>query len=397
MASTWINNYLQASFRGVQFNIENSQYEFGRRTAIHEFPDVDEPYAEDLGRKARVFSLDCYIVGDDYFNARNALINAIETKGSGALVHPYLGTKQVVVTGSTMTESTSEGRVARFSLTFQEQIESKLTASVLNTTVDNIDKVKSLYQSLLDAFIIAYNISQVPVGILQNLLSSIDSALVLLSTAKQTVNSVADFQRELSNIRGKGIQIVLDSQDLANSFQSVISFGTDATSDTNQLTPINARKQFFESLAVSSTQKEKYVQIDYSNPNSVMNMLFYYQSVTAAASTLSIIEYDSREDAESMYNTINAELDFIENTIGMSDDVIASVRDMRFALANDISIRTANLGEIYDYQIGDQSRTTLAISNSIYGTVDKEQDVIARNKIQNPFFASGKLSVVING
>lgn len=116
----WIDTLRQASYRGVAFFVESHDAKFGRRQVTHEFAGRDEPYTEDLGRRAREFSVDAYLVGDDYPQLRDQLIRAGETSGEGELVHPYLGNMQVVCTGMTVRENRDEGRMCRVQLTFVE-------------------------------------------------------------------------------------------------------------------------------------------------------------------------------------------------------------------------------------------------------------------------------------
>lgn len=108
------------SFRAVPFVIEGGEQEGGRRLALHEYPDRDEPYPEDLGRRARRFSLDVFVHGDAYMAARDELVAALEESGPGVLIHPYRGRLSVVVEAYSVSERTDDGGVARFSLTLLE-------------------------------------------------------------------------------------------------------------------------------------------------------------------------------------------------------------------------------------------------------------------------------------
>ena len=60
------------------------------------------------------------MVGDDYADVRDRLIDVCDMPGAGELVHPYLGSLQVACTACSLTERTREGRMARFSLSFVE-------------------------------------------------------------------------------------------------------------------------------------------------------------------------------------------------------------------------------------------------------------------------------------
>ena len=135
--NSWTRNLRPASFRNIPFFIDTSAFTTGRRIVLHEYPDRALGFPEDLGKIPRSFKLDCHIIGDDYFEQKEALINAFETQGTGELVHPYYGTV-IVQTGTvTINEDTGQGRIAAFSVQCYE--------SGSNTFPNNIqDKVSVL-------------------------------------------------------------------------------------------------------------------------------------------------------------------------------------------------------------------------------------------------------------
>lgn len=109
----------EASFRGVPFKTVDADLGIGRRNVVHEFPQRDDAFVEDLGRSARRIQVDAYVVGDDYLDRRDALLEALEAPGAGELVHPRYGTLQVAVVGAaSVRESVRDGGMARFSITF---------------------------------------------------------------------------------------------------------------------------------------------------------------------------------------------------------------------------------------------------------------------------------------
>lgn len=125
----WKESYRQASFRGVEFFVDSHDASYGRRQATHEYPERDEPYTEDLGRKAREFTVDGYLVGDDYQLARDQLIAEAERPGTGELVHPYLGSLDVQCLGLKVSESRSANRTCTLSLTFIESGQAQYPSS----------------------------------------------------------------------------------------------------------------------------------------------------------------------------------------------------------------------------------------------------------------------------
>src|SRR3989338_8034654 len=125
----WKEQLRKASFRGIPFFVDASSSDFGRRNILHEYPLRDTPYSEDLGRKARQFMVEAYVLGDDYLGKRDALIAVCERPGQGQLIYPYYGQKLVAVIACRVEERVLEGRLARFSMTFAEAGERIFPAS----------------------------------------------------------------------------------------------------------------------------------------------------------------------------------------------------------------------------------------------------------------------------
>lgn len=137
-----------ASFRGVPFATVDAEARVGRRSVPHEYPQRDLPYVEDLGRRARVFVVEAYVIGDDYMARRDALMDAIEQPGAGELVHPRWGTLQVAVQDYvSVKESTREGGVARFSISFIESGQNTFP----KTTQDTVAEVDAASNAVEDA------------------------------------------------------------------------------------------------------------------------------------------------------------------------------------------------------------------------------------------------------
>lgn len=76
---------------------------------------------EDLGKVTFRPSITAYVVGDDCFDQRDRLIDALNKPGPGTLVHPTYGELKVCVDGEVrVSTSKSEGRIVRFDLKFVE-------------------------------------------------------------------------------------------------------------------------------------------------------------------------------------------------------------------------------------------------------------------------------------
>jgi len=150
---SWKDNLQDASLRGIPFKVDEDEATFGRRVQVHEYPNRDKPWAEDLGRATRRFSVQAYLIGDDYFEQRNRLIEAIEKPGSCTLVHPYYGEMTVVVDDAVrISHSQNEGRMCRVSFSFIESGELSFPTAGLATGQKLSSSVSFLDDAISSAF-----------------------------------------------------------------------------------------------------------------------------------------------------------------------------------------------------------------------------------------------------
>jgi prophage DNA circulation protein len=131
-----------ASFRGVEFKIDDAARGGGRRQSLFEFPKRDKPYAEDMGRRARKFGVTGYLLGPDYDAGRDDLIDALEQEGSGQLVHYLFGEFDVSVDTYSVSESRQRGGFSEVSMQFVEAGEAPDTGVTDDTSGALKDKAE---------------------------------------------------------------------------------------------------------------------------------------------------------------------------------------------------------------------------------------------------------------
>jgi len=130
----WRSRLMPAMFRNARFHVDSGVRESGRRIVPHEFPKRDTPYAEDMGRRAREFTVRAYIIVyprdmqgpglelqvKNYIPARDRLIEALETQGPADLQLPLLGVLNVACTRYRITEESKFGGYCAFDMSFVE-------------------------------------------------------------------------------------------------------------------------------------------------------------------------------------------------------------------------------------------------------------------------------------
>jgi len=119
----WRDKYQEAAFRGVQFYVETDARQGGRRVAMHEYPKRNTPYAEDMGRKARRFLVQGYLIGKNYLEQKYLLVDALEKDGPGQLRLPLpyqMQDMKVMVAAYTVTETREKGGYCQLDMDFME-------------------------------------------------------------------------------------------------------------------------------------------------------------------------------------------------------------------------------------------------------------------------------------
>lgn len=147
-----IDPELRGSYRGADFYVERSDTTGGRRWLIHEYPRRDRPYSEDMGRRAREWRLSVFVAGDDYDRDRDALIEALDAPGAASLVHPYLGTVSAVASDVRWSESTRDGGVCSFQITFSESGEEQFPATRVDTRLNLYSAADTFESSMIEDF-----------------------------------------------------------------------------------------------------------------------------------------------------------------------------------------------------------------------------------------------------
>lgn len=210
MDQTWRDQLLPASFRGISFLIPQASVPVGMKVQLHEFPQRDEPYAEQLGKQAQVHRLVCWIIGDDCFERRDKFMEALETPGAGELVHPWLGRMQVKAGEAELTHDFKQGGMAAFAVTFYPDIPLKFPTAKVNTQ----QQVVKASDSLLDSALARY----------KSAMEKVDQARLGLARLRNSLSGVYTvIQQQFSTIIGAFTNLTGFVQSLMNAPDSLSS------------------------------------------------------------------------------------------------------------------------------------------------------------------------------
>jgi len=219
--TTWRDNLLPGSFRGVPFKTLPLTTQIGRRNVVHEYPQRDKPYGEDLGRKARQYQVEAIVLGVDYLSQRDRLIAALESKGAGRLVHPTLGEMDVILSSpASMTEDLGvAGGSAKFSMTFTEAGD----IAALTVTADTSKRVETAADAATataqDAFGRTFDLGSDQPGLLSQVLNVLNGATAGIVGLINDIKSLpASLLADATSLVNAAIG---DSQQILSAFSSL--------------------------------------------------------------------------------------------------------------------------------------------------------------------------------
>lgn len=88
---SWSETLLDASFKGVAFDVIDDTLRGAHALAVHEYPFVQGADIEDTGVSSMDMALTAVLWGDDYESRLQKLLSVLRATGAGELVHPIYG------------------------------------------------------------------------------------------------------------------------------------------------------------------------------------------------------------------------------------------------------------------------------------------------------------------
>lgn len=190
----WKEGLQKGKFRDSEFFTESVENAVGRRTELHEYPLRDKPFAEDMGRKAREFTVECFVIGDDYMEQRDKFVEELEKPGAGTLIHPYWGTQNVQVLTVRIRESSDEGRMARFSIEFVESGENNTPAETLDTASIVEEKADAGILASISDFTGQFGVTGMPEFVVTDAVSMVESAMDAIELGQGAIAAVQEIR-----------------------------------------------------------------------------------------------------------------------------------------------------------------------------------------------------------
>lgn len=396
---TWRDQLRDGRFREARFQIRAGMLGFGRRAELHEYPLRDTPYAEDLGRQGRDYELEVFVVGPDYMQARDDLIDALEKPGPGTLIHPTLGSLQVVAISARLRESTHEGGMAIFSLRFVEAGAPALpdqiadTQGLVSAASDAAEAAVSgdfSEEFTVDGF--ANFVADEAQTLTVDILATIEDLSSLIPTTPETLTQ---FQKDFSDISNAVASLIRQPANLASEIIGIVrSFSDIATR------PVNALKLYrvlfdIEVGAKPVVGATPARQQQAANQSSLF-ALVRQAAIIGAVDSSAAIDYESSAQAIAARDELAVRLD--DEMLAVADTSYRALSHLRMSLVRDLMERGARLPNLIRIE-NLMTQPALVIAQRIYGDASRADEIVTRNQIRHPGFVPGgqTLEVLADG
>ena len=460
---SWRDNLRPASVNGAKFQVDSSEYEFGRKNIFHDYPFRDVSELEDQGTLTDVFVVTGYIVQNkkndfDYFTERNDLIEALKSAGSITLIHPFYGEKTVGLSSPVrLREKINSGAgIARFTLSFKDigidegvpiiQPKPKPPFVVKDPIQEMDKKAEEASNIFSDAFDAAMDATADLAKISANMQSgmqdinskirqvtslpgtviSIGTSFILAST--NLANSVLGSPCALANsitgafdafLFAAGMLENAVSRDILSSCSGRVLNTEDASRNSDDLSQAEGLSLTQEATKLLTFGSDLTVinvvspasGTDYANQLAIID-LFRAQALQVACRMAVRTNFVSQDAANAlllfMTNLINDYLDYLGEIAGddtlanqgiaySNDDIYQGVTDLKSALKESMELIGANLAKIIQFPVGVGVLSTLVLSYDKYEDLEREEEIIDRNKalIINPCFIPNGKSINI--
>lgn len=393
----------KASYNGVNFEVSNSNLKFGRRVVVHEYPQQDVPYGEDLGRATRIITMSAFIVGADYASRSKKLIEALEKPVTepGTLVHPWLGSLKVYLSEKPQITWNLAQRLVTFNLTFVEA--GQLNKPKAGTSWG--DKLRAKVDSFMNEALANFDISMSDIdNLTNNIADVIDGSVsdVLGCLSDSPISSMFDLADTISDLANNaGSLLSQSSLDFGKEFIGALGLGSYCNSVRNWrdcskgLTDVVTSPKLTYTKSDSSTDKANKAITTFSRQVMLANAL---GSASLIASNIDSDtddeqEVTTRSDDEirqirnDLLNAIEQEMINAEND---DNNLYESLEELYIDTYQTLTSEILQDSELVDVKLP-TTTPLLVLAYDKYENSKRADEIARRNNIINPCFASDNL------
>lgn len=409
MSSFVLSTFQQASFRGVPFLFITNDQTGGRKYKIFEYPNRDTRFTEDLGQLQRTYKMTVTIADatSNYKNSKQRLIDALEKKGKGILVHPTDGIREVFALPYKVNESLTHTGTAQFELTFVEtgkqdfpQNAPSNAATILQQLNNFINLIDTDVANFWGATATFQGNIEFSADLIFGLVDLFENAGNLVTN---DVSAFSNYITSLTKLQDNAFSYPTEATAYSENVQDLFNFaGQLSTTDSGALTILQSffgyvSSPSFESLTLGTDEREKNRLITTQLINA-QSLVYYYLFVSTT-------EFTTEGDIEAQHDIINNQFitvilnnnftDILGNSFPvLSNDTLALLETLRFNAHQSLNRQLTTARRIVDINV--KSDSLLSLVFNYYGDVDLYDTIFNLNDLTSAANLSGELKVLTN-
>jgi len=395
--AAWRRSLRKASFRGVPFHVDTSDRETGRRAVTHEFPGRDVPYTEDLGRKARTYAVEAYVLGPDYMPARDALLKACEEEGPGRLVTPWSGEALVNCTGCRVRESKTDGGMATFSLTFVEAGEAASPGGSPKAGALASSRADGAFSSADDALDRDLALDGQPEPVLRDTLSAMRDMASAARRARSVMADPEGFASNLALIEGMYVAQLTNAVP-SDLLRPMYADGGNLSASSHTSRAVDMLTLAAAAPAVTVPAGAGTMRTTAAENRMALSAYQRRAATAEAARSAALSAPASRAEAATLRENVTDAVDTVLDA-ATDDTVFAAFTDLQAATVKALADSAGSAPEVVTVR---QSTVapSLVVAHRTVADLDApavETEILARNKVRHPgFVPPGGLEVLRN-
>jgi len=401
------NKILSGSFKSIPIRIISAAVTGGRKTIKKEFPNRDTQTIEDLGLQPRAYSLEILVsdIGktaanqeptQDYFDYRDTLIEAIENKGTGVLIHPFYGRiENVVATTYNINENfTAFGRSV-ISVTFETSADTGIPVQS-STALSQIAELRKAVDTaatadIADNFSVS-SIFQNNFIAAQNKINQIIDAAVdatsFIGAASDQINSFNSFIGQFSNSVNS---LIVAPNNLALSISNLFGNidGLFGTSENTAKSFINLFGFGDDDDDAATTTAEL---IEREENAVILNQSVNAQALSYAYVSVAQIDFETVIQIEDAEKELEVQYDAIVSSADSNQDVNAALTDMRIVVQQFFDEQRLSAKQVIS--VFTHITSARLLSYQYYAESESAEDIIALNGITDVSFVEGDIDIL---
>lgn len=377
------------SYAGVPFFFSEGSTSGGRNVVTTALPYTNKHINEDQGLKPKKFELNFYLVGENVEWQREQLEAAFEKEGKQEFIHPHYGKFFARCDSFSFSYSREELEYVTGSASITPEEEVKATAqNVVDLRGQSVEKANSVLDDAAAAFKAAFSYVDKAANVVNKINDAAVGVIDAIEDARNYMRKVTGFVLAVSQLRDNISTILKTPAEFAQRLQNIITLTEETFFEADQMNYANEALALMDKIEVNQGSLTS---------DEMQRMIQKMALMDAAAMLASSVMNAKFENAEQVYE-MQARIDGVfARAMAKVDDLdnYMALADLAATVNKYLMDYVANLAVVVELPLL-ETRDALSACFDCYGSLDKLDEVLARNAILDPAIITRKSLKVLS-